>query len=56
MFAARAAVSGKVIDATLLYTTATIAFRDITAGDNGLPALPGYDLVTGLGSWTGATP
>jgi subtilase family serine protease len=56
MWAARAAVSGQVIDATLLYGTTTIPFRDITAGDNGLPALPGFDLVTGLGSWTGATP
>jgi subtilase family serine protease len=56
MVAARAAVSGKVIDANLLYGTNTIPFRDITSGDNGLPALVGYDLVTGLGSWTGATP
>ena len=54
MWAARAAVSGLVIDATLLYSaTSPITFRDITAGSNGLPAGPGYDLVTGLGSWTG---
>ncbi|HEV7535827.1 MAG TPA: S53 family peptidase, partial [Acidimicrobiia bacterium] len=57
MWAARAAVSGLVIDAATLYSaTSPITFRDITAGSNGLPALPGYDLVTGLGSWTGSTP
>jgi hypothetical protein len=31
-------------------------FRDITSGNNGSPCLVGYDLVTGRGSWTGATP
>jgi len=57
MWAARAAVSGLVIDANVLYSASSpIAFRDITAGSNGLPALAGFDLVTGLGSWTGATP
>ncbi len=57
MWAGRAATSGLVIDANRLYSTATaIPFRDITAGHNGLPALPGFDMVTGLGSWTGATP
>jgi subtilase family serine protease len=57
MWAARAAVSGLVIDATLLYATPSpIAFRDVTVGDNGRPALTGFDLVTGLGSWTGTTP
>jgi subtilase family serine protease len=57
MWAARAATSGLVIDADMLYAAKpVIQFRDITAGDNGLPALPGYDMVTGLGSWTGATP
>jgi subtilase family serine protease len=57
MWAARAADSGLVITPKLLYGPASpIVFRDITAGDNGEPALPGYDLVTGLGSWTGATP
>jgi len=57
MWAARAAVSGRVIDAGALYSAPSpITFRDITAGSNGLPAGPGYDLVTGLGSWTGATP
>jgi len=57
MWAARAADSGLVITPNLLYgPTSPIAFRDITVGNNGEPALPGYDLVTGLGSWTGATP
>ena len=57
MWAARAAVSGRVIDARLLYAASSpIAFRDVTAGNNGRPALPGFDLVTGLGSWTGPTP
>jgi subtilase family serine protease len=57
MWAARAAVSGRVIDAGYLYgSSSTINFRDITVGDNGLPALPGFDMVTGLGSWTGVTP
>ena len=57
MWAARAAVSGRVIDARLLYAASSpIAFRDVTAGNNGRPALAGFDLVTGLGSWTGPTP
>ena len=57
MWAARAAVSGLVVDANLLYSASSpITFRDITAGSNGLPALAGFDLVTGLGSWTGSTP
>jgi subtilase family serine protease len=57
IWAARAAISGLAVDAGLLYSASSpIALRDITAGSNGLPALPGFDLVTGLGSWTGATP
>jgi len=57
MWAARAAVSDRVIDANLLYgSSSPIRFRDVTAGNNGQPALTGFDLVTGLGSWTGATP
>jgi hypothetical protein len=31
----------------------SITYRDITSGNNGANALPGYDLVTGRGSWTG---
>jgi len=57
MWAARAADSGLVITPKMLYSAASpITFRDITVGNNGEPALPGYDLVTGLGSWTGARP
>jgi hypothetical protein len=57
MWAARAAVSGLAVDAKLLYgSPSPISFRDITVGNNGFPALTGYDLVSGLGSWTGATP
>ena len=57
MWAARAADSGLVITPKLIYGPASpIVFRDITVGNNGEPTLPGYDLVTGLGSWTGATP
>jgi hypothetical protein len=52
MWAARAAISGKVVDARLVYRS-SIDFRDITVGSNGLPALPGFDMVTGRGSWTG---
>ena len=56
MWAARAAVAGWVIDAARLYAAApSIPFRDITAGSNGLPALAGFDLVTGLGSWADAS-
>jgi subtilase family serine protease len=55
MWAARAAVSGWVIDAARLYASSSpIPFRDIIAGNNGLPALVGFDLVTGLGSWADA--
>jgi subtilase family serine protease len=57
MWAARSAASGLAIDADLLYGSASpITFRDVTDGTNGLPALPGFDMVTGLGSWTGTTP
>jgi hypothetical protein len=57
MIAARAAISRRVVDAGSLYATPpAITFRDITAGSNGLPALPGFDLVTGLGSWADAPP
>jgi subtilase family serine protease len=55
MWAARSAVSGQVVNAAFVYGTA-ITYRDITVGNNGAPCLVGYDLVTGRGSWTGATP
>lgn len=56
MWAGRSAVAGAVVDAAYAYGT-NITYRDITLGANdGASALPGYDLVTGRGSWTGLTP
>ena len=55
MIAARAAVSGQVVNAAYVYSS-VIAYRDIVAGGNGAPCLLGYDLCSGRGSWTGATP
>jgi subtilase family serine protease len=55
MWAARSAVAGATVDASYVYGTA-IAYRDITSGNNGESCLTGYDLVTGRGSWIGATP
>ena len=53
MVAAEAAVTGADVGAKYVYTSpANIPFRDITSGSNGYPAEPGYDLVTGLGSWS----
>ncbi|MGH9008439.1 MAG: S53 family peptidase [Acidimicrobiia bacterium] len=58
MWAARSAVAGLVVDHALLYgsSTSPIPFRDITTGSNGLPAKPGFDLVTGFGSWADDDP
>jgi hypothetical protein len=55
MWAARSAVAGAVVNASYVYAS-NITFRDIVIGNNGLSCLTGYDLVTGLGSWTGTTP
>jgi subtilase family serine protease len=55
MWAARAADAGAVVDAAYVYGT-SITYRDITSGNNGAPCLVGFDLCTGRGSWTGATP
>ncbi len=55
MWAARSADDGVTVDASYVYG-ANITYRDITVGNNGAPCLVGYDLCTGLGSWTGATP
>jgi subtilase family serine protease len=52
MIAARAAVAGAVVNSAYVYGNA-ISYRDITSGNNGLSCLPGYDLVTGRGSWLG---
>jgi hypothetical protein len=45
MWAARSAVQGAVVNSSYVYGN-NISFRDITSGNNGAPALPGYDLVT----------
>ncbi len=55
MWAARSADSGTAVNAAYVYAS-NITFRDITVGNNGAPCLVGYDLCTGRGSWTGATP
>lgn len=55
MWAARSADSGSLVNSAYVYGS-NISFRDITSGNNGSPCLPGYDLCTGRGSWTGATP
>lgn len=55
MWAARSAVAGSVFNASYVYGS-QITYRDITSGNNGESCLPGYDLVTGRGSWTGTTP
>jgi subtilase family serine protease len=55
MWAARSAAAAAVVDSTYVYGT-SIAFRDITSGNNGASCLVGYDLCSGRGSWTGATP
>jgi len=56
MWAARSADAGALVNATYVYGSA-ITYRDITVGSNGgFSCRPGFDLVTGRGSWTGATP
>ena len=52
MWAGRSAISGAAVNSGYVYGN-HIHFRDITSGNNGAPALTGYDLVTGRGSWTG---
>ncbi len=47
--------AGVVVNSAYVYGT-SISYRDITSGNNGAPCLVGYDLCTGRGSWTGATP
>jgi len=55
MWAARAAVAGAVVNSAYVYGS-NITYRDITSGNNGASCLVGYDLCSGRGSWTGATP
>jgi subtilase family serine protease len=52
MWAARSAVAGTTVNAAYVYGN-SITYRDITSGNNGASCLPGYDLVTGRGSWVG---
>jgi subtilase family serine protease len=52
MWAGRSAVAGVVVNASTVYGS-TIAYRDITSGNNGAPCLVGFDLCTGRGSWIG---
>ncbi len=55
VWAARSADSTAAVNAAYVYAN-NITFRDITVGNNGAPCLTGYDLCSGRGSWTGATP
>ena len=55
MWAGRAAVYGGLVDAGFVYGNG-ISYRDITSGNNGAACLTGFDLCSGRGSWTGATP
>jgi subtilase family serine protease len=55
MWAARSADAGAVVNSAYVYG-GSIAYRDITIGNNGASCLGGYDLCSGRGSWIGATP
>jgi len=55
MWAARSADAGVLVNSAYVYGSA-ITYRDITSGNNGASCLVGFDLCSGLGSWTGATP
>jgi len=55
MWAGRSADAGVAVNSAYTYGS-NITFRDITVGNNGAPCLVGYDLCSGRGSWTGATP
>ncbi len=55
MWAARSADAGSQVNSAYVYAN-NITFRDITAGGNTGGCLVGYDLCSGRGSWTGATP
>jgi subtilase family serine protease len=52
MWAGRSADAGILVNAATVYGS-TIAYRDITSGNNGAPCLVGFDLCTGRGSWIG---
>jgi hypothetical protein len=44
------ALDGRTQTLPILYNLPSTDFHDVTAGNNGYPATPGYDLATGLGS------
>ena len=52
MWAGRSADAGAVVNSAYVYGS-SIAYRDITSGNNGAPCLVGFDLCTGRGSWVG---
>jgi subtilase family serine protease len=52
MWAGLSAVTAGPVDARTVYGS-SITFRDITSGNNGAPAVTGFDLATGRGSWIG---
>jgi subtilase family serine protease len=52
MWAGRAADAGTTVDSAYVYGN-SIAYRDITSGNNGASCLVGYDLCSGRGSWVG---
>ncbi|HEX3392732.1 MAG TPA: PKD domain-containing protein [Solirubrobacteraceae bacterium] len=53
MLAAETAAQSDALSASYIYANpANIPFRDIILGSNGHPALSGYDLATGLGTWS----
>jgi subtilase family serine protease len=56
MWAGLSAAAGITVDAARVYDESAanpIRFRDIVSGNNGAPALTGFDLATGRGSWIG---
>jgi subtilase family serine protease len=55
IWAGRSADAGVVTNAGYVYGN-NLTFRDITSGNNGAACLVGFDLCSGRGSWTGATP
>jgi hypothetical protein len=44
-----------IVNSAYVYGAA-IKYRDITSGNNGAACKVGFDLCSGRGSWTGATP
>jgi hypothetical protein len=55
MWADRSAVTGAMVNSAYVHSS-SITFRDITEDNHGAVCLAGFDLCTGQGSRTGATP